>query len=138
MTKRTNKAYREVFKYIESNIFKLKPALIITDFEKGMRKAINGFYKKVKLHGCWFHYDRAIQKYCRMNPKLKRTLKMNANARDILRQLLSLPLLPPGKFIEGYKAIERKARNWRVYHPLIDLFRYFNKFWMKQVCLFMF
>lgn len=67
MTNKTTKAYSEVFKYIDKNIFKLKPNLIMTDFEKGMRKAINRFFTKVKLHGCWFHYDQAIQRYDSFN-----------------------------------------------------------------------
>lgn len=133
MTKRTTKAYREVFKYIENNIFQLKPTSFMTDFEKSMRNAIRNVYRKAKLHGCWFHYDRAIQRYCRNRPKLRRVLRSNVNARIILKQLLSLPLLPSDKFSEGYDAIRTKARKLRVFYPLIALFWYFNNFWIKQV-----
>lgn len=133
MTRRTAKAYREVFKYIENNIFKLEPTSFMTDFEKGMRLAIKQVYKTAKLNGCWFHYDRAIQRYCRVRPKLRRVLRFNSNARNILKQLLSLPLLPSDKFAEGYDAITRKARMLRVFTPMIELFRYFNNFWVKEV-----
>lgn len=60
MTKRTKKAYRKVLKYIEENIFQLKPAKMMTDFEKALRKAIKQTYQNVALHGCWFHFDQAI------------------------------------------------------------------------------
>lgn len=105
----------------------------MTDYEKSMRLAINSFYPNAKLHGCWFHFDQAIGRYCKKNLQIRRILSNNANARNIFQQLLSLPLLPEDKFTEGYEAIKSKARMWRVYFQLLPMFRYFTNYWVKQV-----
>lgn len=133
MSNRTFDAYKAVFNYIEKNIFELKAKLFMTDFEAALRKAINSCYKGVRLHGCWFHFDRAIHKYCKKRPKLRRVLKTNSNAKQIFKELLSLPLLPEGLFDEGYDAVRQKAKNKRVFLQLVPLFRYFDKYWVPQV-----
>lgn len=107
----------------------------MTDFEAALRKAINTCYRGIRLHGCWFHYDRAIQKYVRKRPTLRNLLKNNADAKAIFKQLLSLPLLPEDKFEEGYNAIREKARQLHMLRRMFVLFRYFNSYWIRQVRL---
>lgn len=133
MSNRTFKAYESVFKYIENNVFQLGAKLFMTDFEAALRKAINKCYRGVRLHGCWFHYDRAIQKYCRVRPKLRRFLKTNSAAKGIFKELLSLPLLPSNVFADAYKGIKKKAVERRVFLSLTPLFRYYDTYWMRQV-----
>lgn len=135
MSNRTFEAYQAVFRYIENNVFELRPKLFMTDFETSLRKAINTCYQGVRLHGCWFHFDRAIQRYCLQRPKLRRFLKISSNAKEVFKELLSLPLLPEKKFKEGYKAVREKARERRVYYPMIALFRYFDTYWIRQVTI---
>lgn len=73
------------------------------------------------------------KRFCRKNPKLFRLLKKSAYARTILKELLSLPLLPKEKFDAGYDAIKRKSQAYRIFVLLSPLFRYFNNFWMEEV-----
>lgn len=135
MSNRTFEAYEAVFNYIEKNVFELKAKLFMTDYEAALRKAINTCYRGVRLHGCWFHYDRAIQRYCLKCPKLREVLKINSNAKEIFKELLSLPLLPQINFEEGYNAVREKAIKRRVYFPMITLFRYFDSYWIRQVII---
>lgn len=136
MSNRTFEAYEAVFKYIENNVFEFKPKLFMTDFEGALRKAINICYPGIRLHGCWFHFDRAIYRYCLKRPKLRQALKINLNAKEVFKELLSLPLLPEKNFKEGYEAVREKARERRVYLPMIALFKYFDSYWIRQVTLF--
>lgn len=132
MSNRTFEAYKAI---VANNVFQLKPELFMTDFEPALRKAINICYPGVRLHGCWFHFDRAIQKYCLKLPKLRQILKINSNAREVFKELLSLPLLPEKSFMEGYNAVQEKARSRRVYFPMIGLFRYVDTYWIGQVTI---
>lgn len=105
----------------------------MTDFEGALRKPINICYRGVRLQGCWFHYDRAIYRYCQKRPLLRSFLKMNSDAKEIFKEMLCLPLLPQDQFYEGYRAIVQKARDRRVYGRMFALFRYFNTYWMREV-----
>lgn len=93
MTRKTALCYKRVFQFIEENIYDLKPNQIMTDFEGGMRKAINSYYPDVSLKGCWFHYTLAINKRCR-KLRLSSILKSNEKAKHLKTQLLHIPLLP--------------------------------------------
>lgn len=108
----------------------------MSDYEAALRKAINTCYRGVRLHGCWFHFDRAIQRYCYKSPKLRQVLKINLNAREVFKELLSLPLLPAINFKEGYDAVRAEAKQLRVYIPMIVLFRYFDSYWIRQVIIY--
>lgn len=100
MSKRSKECYSAVFDYIEDNIFKLEPDEFITDFECGMRSAINKCYPNAVLRGCWFHYCQSIRKNM-LRFGLYSLLKTNYRARFIKKAIMSLPLLPADKFQEG-------------------------------------
>ena len=42
--------------------FKLKPKLIMTDFERGLQNTVNSVFEKVEIVGCYFHYVKALFK----------------------------------------------------------------------------
>lgn len=54
MTRKTAQSYLALFEYIEQKLFELDPKEMMTDFEKGMRKAIKICWPDVILRGCWF------------------------------------------------------------------------------------
>lgn len=132
MTRHTAEAYLAVLKYIEDNIFKLKPDKFMTDFEAGMRKAIREFYPNVALHGCWYHYCAALRRNA-LRLGLYDLLKNDWNARRSYRKLLNLPLLPFNKFIEGFKHIEQETRNFKLHKEFKKFFTYFKNYWLKLV-----
>lgn len=53
MDKKTLEAYNALLLYIRDNIFAMEPSIFITDFEQGMRKAVNLVFPQAKLLGCW-------------------------------------------------------------------------------------
>lgn len=121
-----------MLKFIEANGFNLEPAEFITDFEDGLRKAIKTVYPNVKLNGCWFHYVRAIQ---RRSAKLgmRKFLKKNRKGKKIQKQLMSLPLLPPEMFDEGYQTIKKLTARSKLYNRFKKLFAYYDQYWLNQV-----
>lgn len=130
MTRRTAECYEAVFRYIENNIFQLEPSVFMTDFEGGLRNAINSFYPRARLRGCWFHYCSALNKKATALG-LKKFFKNNSSARLIKHELMCLPLLPADSITTGFKIVERHAQREKVYERLDVFFQYFEKYWIK-------
>lgn len=130
MTRKTTECYIAVFEFIERNLFKLKPAEFMTDFEDGMRKAIKKRWPKAKIRGCWFHLCRAIERRYRKLGlhKLKRT-----NGKKIKKMLMNIPLLPENMIMEGFFSIIAFAKRKRLFKHFARLFSYFSRYWLNQV-----
>lgn len=132
MTGNTAKLYTSVINNIEGNIFKLKPAKFITDFEAPMRKAIRECYPNVNLHGCWYHYCAAIRRNV-VRLRIYDLVKSNWNARKIYKKLMSWPLLPSNKIIEGFEIIEQEIHSAGIYREFKPFLVYFKGYWLKMV-----
>lgn len=133
MTRKTAICYKRVFQFIEENIFALKPNEIMTDFEGGMRKAINSVYPDATLRGCWFHFNLSINRKCR-KMGLSRILKSNEKARHLKTQILHLPLLPMDNINRCFFTIKRNAtKDPIIWQHLARFFKYFESYWLSQV-----
>lgn len=110
----------------------MRPKQIMTDYETGLRAAIRKCWPRVILRGCWFHFCKAINKRCR-KLNMTKLLKKNSNARKIKKALMSLPLLPEDKIIEGYKTIVKIARKKGLFKHYSSLFSYCDRYWLRQV-----
>lgn len=131
MNYRTYEAYAHVFQFIEENVFKLQPAEFITDFEAGMRKAINERWEGITLRGCWYHYSAALRKKM-LKLGLSKLFEDSDDAKSIKKMMMSLPLLPSEKFTEGYNYVQQKAREFGLYEKFKTFFEYFV-YWLNQV-----
>lgn len=132
MSSKTAVCYEAIFKFIEAKVFKLEPGEFVTDFELGMRSAINKCYPEVPLRGCWYHFCAALRKKL-LKLGLHNLLKSSSLARIIKKQLMSIPLLPVEYFKEGYDHIKRSAENWNLSASFEGMFTYFESYWFSQV-----
>lgn len=132
MTSKSSKCYSSVFQYIEENIFEMKPAEFITDFESGMRKALNRCYSNVIIRGCWYHFCCAITRNM-VSLGLNSLLRSNPKAKMIKNEILSLPLLPKEQFCEGFNHIKRQVKEFGLESNFESFFEYF-KYWLNEVC----
>lgn len=66
---------------------------------------------------------------------LNSLLKQSACARLMKQELMSLPLLAPEKFIEGYVHIKKISQNFGLTKELRKFFEYFN-YWIQEVINF--
>lgn len=135
MASKSTSAYEAVFNYIENQIFSMKPAMFMTDFEGGMRKAINNCYPGAELHGCLYHYKAAVRrKFLSIN--MYGLITEDTNARKIYRMLTNLPLLPSQSIELGYEIIKEKAHSDQLAGEFRKIFKYFEEFWLQVVCIF--
>lgn len=132
MTRKTEEAYRAVFKFIEECLFEMAPGEFMTDFEDGMRLAIKNHWPNVRIRGCWFHLKRAVSNKC-TSLGMGRVLKRSHNARKLKKMLGNIPLLPENRIVEGFTSIKDFAQEKRLIKPFAYLFSYFERYWLKQV-----
>lgn len=140
MTRKTESCYTAVFQYIETHVFSLKPAEMMTDFEAGMRNSIKTVYPKTRLRGCWFHFCSALRKKS-LRLGLRPLINSNRHAKLVFKELLSLPLLPAVNFVQGYMHIKKIAQSYGLLKYFRHFFVYFESFWLvevneKEICSF--
>lgn len=135
MTHKNTESYSRVFRFIEEKLLKLEPAEFITDFEGGMRKAVEECYPHTRLRGCWYHYSAALRKRL-LYLGLNKLIKNDDNARSIKKMTMSLPLLPEEDFMQGYNHIRGLADKWKLSKKFSSFFAYFDQYWILQVSLF--
>lgn len=133
MTNKTTEAYEEVFKFIEAESFKLEPSSCMTDYEEALRGAIKNVWPNCDIRGYEFHYKQAINRRCKADPILRELLKKSFMARKIKRMLMSIPLLPANKILEGYKIIPNFAKEKKLDRQFAKLFLYFERQWLRKV-----
>lgn len=133
---KTAQLYSEVFEYIEKNVFEMKPARFMCDFETGLRCAIKKCFPFAILNGCWFHYKSAIRRKM-LALGLHKMIIENSDAVAIYRMILNLPLLPPLFIHKGYKFIKKEARKRKLDSVFKPLFEYFESFWIELVTSFL-
>lgn len=136
MSGKSAELYKEVFDFIEKKLFQLKPAMFMTDFEAGLRKAINEFYPMAILHGCWYHFCAAVRRKC-MSFNMYRLISKVPNAKIIYRMILSLPLLPPESILNGYNIVKQVATEKKLSKEFKKIFEYFEQYWLPLVSFFL-
>lgn len=132
MTRKTAECYTALFNFIENEVFNLEPSEFMTDFEGGMRKAIETIYPNAAMHTCWFHFKRAIHRNC-AKLGMKKLLRDNSDARTIQRQITNLPLLPDASIEDGYFVVKELTRKMGLSSKFKRFFRYFETHWLKEV-----
>lgn len=136
MTDKKCPTYEAVFKYIDDNVFKMKPNRFMTDFEAGMRKALRKCFPSCILNGCWFHFRAAVRRKFR-SLNLYNLIADDIDARTIYRKILNLPLLPTEHLLHGYEIIKQDAKRMGVLVQLKPIFEYFEYFWLELVEYFL-
>lgn len=134
MTRKTPACYSAVFKCIEENLFKMKPAEVMTDYEDGMRLAIKRHWPNAIIRGCWFHLSQAIYRKSR---KLGLIRMKNKKGKIIRKMLMNIPLLSADHIEDGYRAVIDFAKKKRLFKRFAPLFKYFENYWLyNQVISF--
>lgn len=109
MKGRTRAAYMAVLLFIEENVVKLNPEMVMADYEQAPRRAMETMYPGVIIVGCSFHYCQAIRKNAAKVPGLLPAVWADEDVQRIFRQFLRLPLLPIAKIAQGFDILKEKA-----------------------------
>lgn len=131
MTRKTANCYNALFEFIENKLFQMQSKEIMSDFEEGLRSAIKKQWPNVILHGCWFHFCRAIMKKS-IKYGMKNFIRQNERTKGIRKALMSIPLLPADKIQEGFDCIKDYAKKHQLFKGFSRLFSYFKSYWLDS------
>lgn len=95
LTERQSTAtYLAAFKAFESTFGRIKPVVVMSDYEDAIRLAVKTFWPEADLRGCWFHYAQRVLR------KAKLLKIAGARFSHAIQIAMSLPLLPE-EYIEA-------------------------------------
>lgn len=121
----------------------LRPTVLMADFESGLRKALKLAFPLATLHGCRFHYAKAL--HFRLKSKLGLAAYYRPGSSNLrlcklshtLRSFMSLALLLPHDIKLEVLRLRDELRNAAVVPDVkkkLELFyRYFTKTWMRRM-----
>lgn len=132
MTRKTEECYRHILTYIEKNVFSLKSASFMTDFELSMRNAVKKNYPKSNHYTCWFHFCQAVKRHASKIDGLAVNIRANPEARKIYYKFMCIPLLPVHAIEDAFYELKAEALAFdsNFFHRF--LFYYENQ-WIRKV-----
>lgn len=135
MTKKSRAAYKHMFQFIDTNIFKFQASVWHTDYEAALRKALEFVFPNTSLKGCWFHYCQALRRNSGKIKNFGKLIKSNEECSKWYRTFLSLALVNPKQIEEMFLILKNNALEFSKKHrECLNIFiKYFEKQWMTKV-----
>lgn len=82
MSRKTEAAYKAVFKFINAKVMPLDNASsFTTDYERAMRNALRKLYPTAALFACYFHYCQALKRRASQTAGFVKFIQSNEKAR---------------------------------------------------------
>lgn len=132
MDRKTEKAYKAVFNFIDAKIFDLTGTKrFYTDFEMAIRNALKKKYKHSKFSTCHFHFAQAVRKRATQINGFIDFITENDAARKIYYKLIYLPLLPPENIDAIFHTLRIQAFQLNK-AAFEQIFQYYDRQWIKK------
>ena len=129
MSRRRKEDYDEVFTAIKSAL-PCAPDVdtIVVDFEKAVCQSIRDILPGVHIHGCMFHWCKAVYEQFAAN-RLITACKEKKGVHKILKTLLALPYLPKRHIPEAFEDLRQQTNNCE---QLTRVFNYVESTWLRN------
>ncbi|KAK3907416.1 RuBisCO large subunit-binding protein subunit alpha, chloroplastic [Frankliniella fusca] len=132
MRRRTTASYTAALEKIKKLAPGFQPKKIMSDFERAEQNALEMAFPNAQLHGCLFHYAKAIG--CKARKLgMSRIIKSSRMVRRLIRWLSCLPLLPCDKIKKGFKIVCKEAVRKGVASGMLGILRYWARYWLPKV-----
>lgn len=109
MSRKTEEAYFDVFKFIKENVMDIACAKLTSDYEVALRNALNKICPSALLIACWFHFCQAVRRFASQIDGFLVFLRSNQESAIIFQQILCLPLLPPEHILSTFNLLQERA-----------------------------
>lgn len=133
MSKKTEEAYHNLFKYIEDRIFNLEADSFTTDYEKAMRNGVKSVYPNVVMVACWFHYTQAVRRKCSKIGNFFYQCSNNEIIDRLFDKFLAIPHLPPNNIREAFSLLKLAVNCMTNKEPFEEFLKYYEKQWQRKV-----
>lgn len=126
MSHRSQKAYEDIFIFINENVFQMTTSQsFTTDYELALRNALKKLYPNAAMWTCLFHFTQAVKRHASQTPGLVDLIRTDPKVASIYYRLQCLPLLPPkyitGEFKRLRKALSISAKPKKFYVHFCDI-----------------
>ena len=102
----------------------------VLDFEAAVWQSLRNAFPDIQLHGCLFHFNQAIHRKVQ-ELGLQAEYRKNGAVAELIKQLYSLPFLPPRLMGTEFSNLKSKALLFDDAR-LSKVFAYAEKTWMKS------
>lgn len=133
MTRRTIEAYFSALEFVNQNLFGLKGAGIIIDFENAMRAALKKISPDLRVYGCLFHFMQALTRQMQSMNALYELIRTNVDAKILFRKIQSLALLPANLIKGEFISLLREALDVHKFSAFAPFLDYFKNQWLSRV-----
>ncbi|CAF0812115.1 unnamed protein product [Brachionus calyciflorus] len=122
---KSEKTYRRLFNFIKEFVY-CDFEYIFCDFEKGILNAVEFFFSKSQISGCWFHLASNLYKHIQQNG-LVSTYRNHSESllRKCFQYIKLLAFIPPKDVIFGFEMIKQMSPS-----KLIPILDYFEKYYI--------
>jgi hypothetical protein len=134
MTGKDQPKYLAVFRALINLIPNFNPTLGMADFEPASRNAAHEIWENLIVHGCFFHFTRALYKYVQ-SVGLSRCFMREVAFKSWIKKIMSVPLLPANeiepafvRLLQQHFTFEDEAENLNI----AKFKRYVTRFWQRQ------
>lgn len=134
MSRKTEAAYFDVFKYINTNVMDLNCAKFTSDYEVSLRNALQKICPTALLVACWFHFCQAVRRFASKIDGFLIFLRSNQAAAIVFQQVLCLPLLPHEHILTTFNLLQDRAFAIDK-TKFITFFVYFKRQWLVRVSI---
>lgn len=131
--------YVKVFEKIAELFPTLEPQKLMTDYENGLRGALQDVFPAAKLLACRFHFSKALVKNLGQVQHMKAFLKKDCRhpLKAKLKQYLCLPLIKPEHWKEELERLKREVISLDLEEDLLKrcerFHNYIIRFWCKRI-----
>ncbi|XP_034244893.1 uncharacterized protein LOC117647297 [Thrips palmi] len=133
MTRKTTAAYKLLFRSVKEMFPNFNMRHIMSDYEKGLVRAVKEEFPGSTMTGCLFHIDQAMSKKCAslgLRPLLK---EKPDDAGKTVRMCMALPFLPAEKIEQGFQEVKAKAAREEFHAQLKPFLDYVERTWINGV-----
>lgn len=133
MSGKKQRLYTAVFRYLNEHVFSLRCGRFMTDFEKGLRNALEAEYgHEVDYHCCWFHHIYALRRNASRITGFFEFVWSNQAALRTYYKFQSLALLPAGSIRDAFVDLKDEASAFN--NQAMTIFvNYYERQWMTRV-----
>lgn len=133
MSKKSEIAYKHVFKYIDQKVFQMSPTKMIMDFERAMRKAFLSVHPDSIVLGCWFHHNQAVRRRASKIQGFFAAIYATPEYEQAYKKFMKLPLLPYKDIVPAFESI--KAAIEAKTDVFQKFFEYYRRQWLDKVSI---
>ena len=138
MPNKKQQTYMVLFDFIKKSVLKFgnkkrKPVTAMSDFERGLRNAVEASFPGIILRGCNFHHLQALRRKARKISTLATKVFKNSHHHFVLKMFMRISLLPIEKIDSGLYQLKRYILSMQdIMDDFQEFIIYYESVWINN------